>query len=295
MQLLDGKKLSKDIKQELKEAVAKIVAEGKRPPHLVAILVGDNGASRTYVKSKMRACNFVGFWHGTIQLPATISQEELVEEIEKCNADPEIDGILVQLPLPKHIDSATIIEAISPKKDVDGFHPLNLGLMARNLPCPLPATPAGILEMMKRYNVPTKGKHCVVIGRSHIVGSPMSMLMARNTYPGNCTVTLTHRHTPPEELKRLTKLADIVIVAVGIPGFVTADMVKEGATIIDVGITRVEDASKKRGYSIKGDVDFEGVKEKVGFLTPVPGGVGPMTVGMLLTNTLRLYERYAQN
>jgi len=251
---------------------------------LAAILVGDDGASRTYVNAKVKACEKVGFNSTLVKLENDVTEEGLLNEIDKLNKDNDIDGFIVQLPLPKHVDEQKVTEAIAPEKDVDGFHPVSLGKMLLHLPSFLPATPAGIVEMLRHYNILTEGKHCVVIGRSHIVGSPMSVLMARNSYPGNCTVTLTHSRT--QNLKEITASADILIVAIGKPEFVTADMVKDGATVIDVGIHRVEDASKKSGFKLLGDVKFDEVAPKCAFISPVPGGVGPMTIASLLKNTL---------
>ncbi|MCU0438248.1 MAG: bifunctional methylenetetrahydrofolate dehydrogenase/methenyltetrahydrofolate cyclohydrolase FolD [Raineya sp.] len=284
MVLLDGKKTSQEIKNELKLAVDAIRQQGGKIPHLAAVLVGNDGASETYVASKVKSCEEVGFGSTLIRLDANISENELLQTIERLNKDPEVDGFIVQLPLPKHISENKVIESIAPEKDVDGFHPINIGRMAKNLPAYIPATPYGILQMLERYNIETSGKHCVVIGRSNIVGSPMSILMARNTKIGNCTVTLCHSKT--QNLEEFTKKADIVIVALGKPEFLTANMVKEGAVIIDVGITRVEDSSKKSGYRIVGDVCFDEVSQKASFITPVPGGVGLMTVTSLMQNTL---------
>lgn len=284
MQLLDGKQTSLDIQQEIADQVSQLLENGKKKPHLAAILVGNNGASETYVGAKVKACQRVGFDSTLIRFEESISQDVLIEEVKKINQNDDIDGLIVQLPLPNHIDEMTITEAIAPSKDVDGFHPQNIGKMALNIPTFLPATPAGILELIKRHNIPTEGKHCVVIGRSHIVGSPMSMLMARNAYPGNCTVTLTHSRT--RDLKDICLTADILIVALGRPEFITADMIKKGACVIDVGITRVKSNKTKSGWKLKGDVNFEDVVSKSSFITPVPGGVGPMTIAMLLKNTL---------
>ena len=284
MILLDGKKIAKDIKEEIAIEVTQLKASGGKTPHLSAILVGTDGASETYVNAKVKACEEVGFKSTLIRLNNNVSEQELLKEIKKVNNTLDIDGLIVQLPLPNHIDEMKMTEAILPSKDVDGFHPTNIGRMALNLPTYLPATPAGILELLKRYNVETSGKHCVVIGRSHIVGSPMSILMARNTKPGNCTVTITHSRT--QNLKEITKTADILIVALGKAEFVTADMVKKGACIIDVGITRVKSDKTKSGWKLLGDVDFGSVKKMCSFITPVPGGVGPMTIAMLLKNTL---------
>ena len=284
MILLDGKKIAKDIKYEIAIEVTQLKATGGKTPHLAAILVGADGASETYVNAKVKACEKVGFKSTLIRLKDNVSEQELVKEIHKVNNTLDIDGLIVQLPLPNHINEMKITEAILPSKDVDGFHPTNIGRMALNLTTYLPATPAGILELLKRYNVETSGKHCVVIGRSHIVGSPMSILMARNNNPGNCTVTLTHSRTI--NLKEITKTADILIVALGKAEFITSDMIKEGVCIIDVGITRVKSNKTKSGWKLLGDVNFEDVKDKCSFITPVPGGVGPMTIAMLLQNTL---------
>jgi methylenetetrahydrofolate dehydrogenase (NADP+)/methenyltetrahydrofolate cyclohydrolase len=284
MIILDGKKTSNDIKEEIAVEVNSIVSTGGKTPHLSAILVGSDGASETYVNAKVKACAKVGFQSTLIRLSEDVSEEDLLAEVKKINDNSDIDGLIVQLPLPKHINEMKVTEAIDPKKDVDGFHPSNIGRMALNLPTYLPATPAGILELLKRYDIETSGKHCVVIGRSHIVGSPMSILMSRNNNPGNCTVTLTHSRT--QNLKGITKTADILIVALGKAEFVTSDMIKEGVCIIDVGITRVRSDKTKSGWKLLGDVNFEDVKEKCSFITPVPGGVGPMTIAMLLQNTL---------
>lgn len=284
MILLDGKKTSNDIKEEIAIEVANLTSEGGKKPHLAAILVGNDGASETYVNAKVKACNKAGFDSTLVRFNNDVSEDELLAEVEKINNNSDIDGLIVQLPLPNHIDKMKVTEAINPIKDVDGFHPENIGRMALNLPTYLPATPAGILELLKRYNVETSGKHCVVIGRSHIVGSPMSILMARNNNPGNCTVTLTHSKT--QNLKEITKTADILIVALGKAEFVTTDMVKDGVCIIDVGITRVKSDKTKSGWKLLGDVSYDEVKDKCSFITPVPGGVGPMTIAMLLKNTL---------
>ncbi|MBK8110870.1 MAG: bifunctional 5,10-methylenetetrahydrofolate dehydrogenase/5,10-methenyltetrahydrofolate cyclohydrolase [Saprospiraceae bacterium] len=291
MVLLDGKKLAEEVKLEIKKEVDAMVDKGLRPPHLAAILVGDNPASKAYVSTKIKFCEDVGYGSTLISLPGDTKEEDLLEEVQKLNANDEIDGYIVQLPLPRHIDEQKINLAIDPNKDVDGFHPMNFGKMAQGMDAFLPATPFGILEMLRRYQIPTEGKHCVVLGRSNIVGGPMSILMARKGYPGNCTVTLVHSKTThlAEELRR----ADIIIAAIGIPHFVKADMVKEGAVVIDVGINRVEDKNKKSGYSLTGDVDFEGLKEKCSHLSPVPGGVGPMTVTALMLNTLRAAQKQA--
>jgi len=289
MEILDGRKTSNDIKEELAVEVAKIRQAGGRAPHLAAILVGEDGASLTYVNSKVKACEKIGFDSTLIQLPSDTTEEILLNEIQKLNKDKSLDGFIVQLPLPKHIDENKVIDTIDPDKDVDGFHPSNIGKMVLNQPTYLPATPMGIMELLNRYKVETSGKHCVVIGRSHIVGSPISILMARNTNPGNATVTLTHSRT--KNLKELTLQADIIVVALGKAEFLTADMVKDGVVIIDVGITRVKDSSKKSGFKLLGDVKYDEVAAKSSFITPVPGGVGPMTIASLLMNTLAAYKR----
>lgn len=290
MKIISGIEVSDKIKNDIAQEVEAIKLRGGKIPHLAAVLVGNDGASQTYVNAKVKACEKVGFGSSLIKLPETISENELLNEIHKLNNDEEIDGFIVQLPLPKHINEQKVTEAISPLKDVDGFHPVSLGKMVLNLPSFLPATPYGIVEMLRHYNIPTEGKHCVVIGRSNIVGSPMSILMARNTTPGNCTVTLTHSRT--KNLKEFTLKADIIIVAIGKPEFLTADMVKEGATVIDVGIHRIEDATKKSGYRLIGDVKFDEVAPKCAFISPVPGGVGPMTIASLLKNTLLAVETH---
>ncbi len=290
MTILDGKKTSEDLKQEIAEEVKQLKAKGKRVPHLAAVLVGNDGASLTYVGSKVKACKQVGFESTLVKLPANISEEALLREIEKLNANSEIDGYIVQLPLPKHIDEQKILLAIDPTKDVDGFHPANFGRMALDMEAFIPATPFGIMELLKRYEVPTKGKHVVVVGRSHIVGRPISILLSQKGAQGNATVTLTHSHTP--NLADLTRQADIVVMALGIPEFLKGDMVKEGVTVIDVGITRLKDDSTHKGYRIVGDVAFDEVKEKASYITPVPVGVGPMTIAMLLKNTLLAYKWY---
>lgn len=284
MTLLDGKKTSEAIQEEIAAEVAALKANGGKTPHLAAILVGNDGGSVTYVNNKVLACERVGFKSSLFHYEDTITEEELLNKIKELNEDGEIDGFIVQLPLPKHIDTEKVLEAVDPKKDVDGFHPINVGRMVAGLPAYLPATPAGILQLLQRYEIETFGKHCVVVGRSNIVGSPMSILMAKNATPGNCTVTLCHRYTP--DLAYHTRQADIVIVAVGIPGLIKEDMVKEGAVVIDVGTTRVPDASRKSGFRLRGDVDFDAVAPKCSYITPVPGGVGPLTIAMLLKNTL---------
>jgi methylenetetrahydrofolate dehydrogenase (NADP+)/methenyltetrahydrofolate cyclohydrolase len=284
MQLLDGKYASEQIKNQIAEEAASFLEESGRKPHLVAILVGSDGGSETYVASKMKNCEKVGFKSSLIRYDVDVTEEALLEQIRKINLDPDVDGLIVQLPLPKHIDPEKVTETIDYRKDVDGFHPVNLGRMMRNLPCFIPATPYGILLMLQAYNLDTTGKHCVVVGRSNIVGSPMSILMARNANPGNCTVTLTHSKT--KDLKNIVLQADIIIAAIGKKNFVTADMVKPGAIIIDVGINRESSATTKSGYKLYGDVDFEQVSEKASWITPVPGGVGLMTIVGLLKNTL---------
>ena len=287
MIVLDGKKTSNDIKAEIAESVKRIVEKGSRPPHLAAVIVGDDGASLTYVGSKVRACKRVGFESTLIKLPETISENELLEKVKELNNDENIDGYIVQLPLPKHIDSQKILMAVDADKDVDGFHPTNFGKMALSLPTFISATPFGIMQLLKRYNVETSGKHTVIIGRSDIVGRPISILMSQKSNPGNSTVTLAHSRT--KNIEELTKQADIIISALGVPNFVKEDMVKDGAVIVDVGITRVTDGSEK-GYKIVGDVDYENVSKKSSYITPVPGGVGPMTIAMLLKNTLLAYK-----
>ena len=284
MTILDGKKISNDIKEEIAIEVEQLTASGGKKPHLAAILVGNDGASEAYINAKVKACEKVGFESTLVRLEDTILEDELLAEVEKINQNINIDGLIVQLPLPNHIDEMKVTQAILPKKDVDGFHPANVGRMALNLPTFLPATPAGIIELLKRYKVETSGKNCVVIGRSHIVGSPMSILMARNGYPGNSTVTLTHSRT--KNLKDVCLMADILIVALGKSEFITADMVKEGACVVDVGISRVKSDKTKSGWKLKGDVDYNDVADKCNYITPVPGGVGPMTIAMLLKNTL---------
>jgi len=282
--IISGIEVSNKIKDEIALDVELLKEKGIKIPHLAAVLVGEDGASRTYVNAKVKACERVGFNSTLIKFDSSIGEEELLEEIDKLNTNNDIDGFIVQLPLPKHIAEQKVTEAISPEKDVDGFHPVNLGKMLLHLPGFLPATPSGIVEMLRHYDIPTSGKNCVVIGRSHIVGSPISVLLSLNDYPGNCTVTLTHSRT--EKLSEITAKADILIVAIGKPEFVTADMVKEGATVIDVGIHRIEDASKKSGFRLIGDVKYGEVAPKCAYISPVPGGVGPMTIASLLKNTL---------
>ena len=285
MKLLDGKALSKTIKDEITIEVEAHIKAGNKRPHLAAILVGSDGASETYVASKVRSCEKVGFDSTLIKKHASTSQDELIKEIHDLNNDDEIDGFIVQLPLPDHIDEQKIIQEIAKEKDVDGFHPSNVGRMVQGLDTYLPATPFGILQMLERYNIETEGKECVILGRSNIVGTPMSILLAQKNNPGNCTVTVCHSRT--KDIASVTKKADILIAAIGIPEFVTGEMVKDGVVVIDVGITRVKDESKKRGYSLKGDVTFDEVAPKSSYITPVPGGVGPMTVTSLLLNTLK--------
>jgi len=287
--ILDGKATSNQIKEELTIQVKEIKDAGKRPPHLAAVLVGNDGASLTYVGSKVRSCERIGYDSTLIKLDDDISQEALLAAIEKLNNDPLLDGFIVQLPLPKHIDEEVVLHAINPNKDVDGFHPTNFGKMALGMQTFIPATPFGIMELLKRYKLDISGKHAVVIGRSHIVGRPMSILLSEKGNPGNATVTLTHSRT--QNLAAITKEADIVVSALGVPNFLTANMVKDDAIIIDVGITRVPDADHPKGYVIVGDVHYDAVKEKASYITPVPGGVGPMTIAMLLQNTMLAYQR----
>ena len=287
MYLLEGKPAAEKIKRLLKEQALQLNQKNLRPPHLAAILIGNNGASETYVASKIKTCAEAGFISSLLRYEATVTEEALLEKIEELNADDTIDGILVQLPLPKHIAEEKVINTIVPQKDVDGFHPVNLGKLAQGTPSFIPATPYGIILLLQHYNIETKGKHAVVIGRSNIVGRPISILLSSNQAYGNATVTLCHSHTT--ELKQVTLQADIIVAALGKPGFVKADMVKEGAVIIDVGITRVEDATAKKGFRIKGDVSFDEVAPKTSYITPVPGGVGLMTIAALLTNTMRAY------
>jgi len=284
MVLIDGKATANQIKNEIAEEVKAIKSKGERAPHLAAVLVGNDGASLTYVGSKVRSCERVGFDSSLIRLPEETTEAELLAKIAELNQDDTLDGYIVQLPLPKHIDEEKVLLAIDPKKDVDGFHPSNFGRMALELETFIPATPFGIMQLIERYDIDTQGKHVVVIGRSHIVGRPISILMSQKGAYGNATVTVAHSRT--KNLKALTHQADIIVSALGVPGFVTSDMVKEGVVIIDVGITRVEDTSKEKGYYITGDVDFDSVAQKASYITPVPGGVGPMTIAMLLKNTL---------
>ena len=284
MQLIDGKKISLQLQEEISAEVKKIIAAGGKQPHLAAILVGDDPASQTYVNNKVKTCEKVGFKSTLIKFEAYVSEQKLLNKINELNNDDDIDGYIVQLPLPRHISEQKIIEAVKPSKDVDGFHPINVGRMVLNLPTYVSATPFGIVQLLERYKIETEGKHCVVIGRSHIVGSPMSILMARNTNLANCTVTLCHSRT--QNLKEYTLNADIIIAAIGKPDFVTADMVKEGAVVIDVGINRVDDDTRPNGFKLVGDVKFDEVAPKCSYITPVPGGVGPMTIASLMKNTL---------
>jgi methylenetetrahydrofolate dehydrogenase (NADP+)/methenyltetrahydrofolate cyclohydrolase len=286
--ILDGKQTSADIRNEIKAKVDQIKAKGGKIPHLAAILVGNDGASETYVSMKVKDCEQVGFKSTLKRFDNSVSEEELLAEVERINADADIDGLIVQLPIPDHISVEKVTDRIKPEKDVDGFHPVNVGRMAKSLPAYVSATPHGIMQLIERYKIETSGKHCVVIGRSDIVGSPMSILLSRKSYPGNCTVTLCHSRT--KDIKAMTLQADIIIAALGIPEFLTGDMVNEGAVVIDVGITRVPDASKKSGFSLRGDVKYDEVAPKCSYITPVPGGVGPMTRASLLMNTLLAAE-----
>ncbi len=288
MQILDGKIVSAAVKQAVREKTAARKLEGKKQPHLAAVLVGNDGASETYVASKVKSCEEVGFKSSLIKLDSTVSETELITIVQQLNEDADVDGILVQLPLPKQISEEQIINLIDPGKDVDGFHPVSVGRMVQGLPTFIPATPFGILLLLEHYKIETKGKHTVVIGRSNIVGRPISVLLSRNSYPGNCTVTVCHSHTA--NLKEICLQADIIVAALGKPGFLTADMVKENAVLIDVGITRVPDATKKSGFAIKGDIDFANVAPKSSYISPVPGGVGLMTIAALLMNTLKAAE-----
>ncbi|MEO7047602.1 MAG: tetrahydrofolate dehydrogenase/cyclohydrolase catalytic domain-containing protein, partial [Ferruginibacter sp.] len=283
MQILDGKLVSLAVKEDLKNKTAILKNENKKIPHLAAILIGNNGASETYVASKIKSCNEIGFKSTLLRFDVTVTEEEVINAIHTLNNDNDVDGILVQLPLPKQVNEEKIINGIDPSKDVDGFHPISVGKMVQGLPTFISATPYGVMLLLKYYNIDTAGKHAVVIGRSNIVGRPMSILLSQNTNPGNCTVTLCHSRT--QNLKDICLQADIIVAALGIPGFLKADMVKENAVVIDVGITRIEDTTKKSGYALKGDVDFENVAPKCSYITPVPGGVGLMTIAALLTNT----------
>ncbi|MDG2431768.1 tetrahydrofolate dehydrogenase/cyclohydrolase catalytic domain-containing protein [Flavobacterium sp.] len=288
MQLLDGKKTAEDIKSEIAIEVDKMIKNGEKVPHLAAVIVGNDGASLTYVGSKVKACQRVGFESTLVKMPSTTSETELLKKIKELNEDDNIDGFIVQLPLPVQIDEQKVLMAVCPSKDVDGFHPENFGKMALDMSTFIPATPFGILELLERYGVETQGKNTVVIGRSHIVGRPMSILMGRKGFPGNSTVTLTHSYT--KNIAQITTQADIIITALGVPNYLKAEMVKDGAVVIDVGITRVADDSVEKGYVITGDVDFDNVSKKASFITPVPGGVGPMTIAMLMKNTLLARE-----
>lgn len=289
MELLDGRKISNDIKNEIAHSVSKIKESGMRPPHLAAVIVGNDGASMTYVGAKVKACDFVGFQSTLVKLPESTPELSLIKKIHALNEDSKIDGFIVQLPLPNHIDEQKILMALNPDKDVDGFHPTNVGKLSLGLPTFISATPFGIIELLKRYNVKTSGKHVVVIGRSNIVGRPLSILMSQKRISGNATVTVAHSRT--QNLTDLTIKADIIVAALGIPEFLKADMIKSDSVVIDVGITRVNDSSTKKGYKIVGDVDFENVSKKTSYITPVPGGVGPMTIAMLLKNTLQAYNK----
>lgn len=288
MTIIDGKKTAAEIKQEIAAEVKEIESKGGRAPHLAAILVGHDGGSETYVANKVKACGECGFRSSLIRFEDDVTEERLLDEIKRLNEDPEVDGFIVQLPLPRHIDEQRVIRAIDPDKDVDGFHPVNVGKMSIGLPGFVSATPAGIIELLRRYGVETKGKHAVVLGRSNIVGKPMATLLMQKADPGNCTVTVCHSATP--NIKEICRQADIIVAALGVPGFVTEDMVKPGATVIDVGTTRVADATRKSGWRLRGDVDFDNVAEKCEFITPVPGGVGPMTICSLMMNTLKAYK-----
>jgi methylenetetrahydrofolate dehydrogenase (NADP+) / methenyltetrahydrofolate cyclohydrolase len=284
MQIIDGKATADEIKKEIALEVADMKAKGLKTPHLVAILVGNNGASETYVANKVRSCQELGFQSTLLRFETSISEAELLKEVQRVNNNDDMDGLIVQLPLPDHINPDKIMETIDPRKDVDGFHPINIGRMAKGLPAYISATPQGVLDLLERYNIETSGKHCVVVGRSQIVGLPMSILMQRNNKVGNCTVTLTHSKT--QDLPAVCSSADILVAALGRPEFITADFVKEGAVVIDVGLTRVEDDSKKSGFTLKGDVKFDEVAPKCSYITPVPKGVGPMTIVSLMKNTL---------
>lgn len=292
-EIIDGKVTSQIIKDEIAEKVKQIIKDGGKVPHLAAVLVGDDGASQTYVNGKVKACEYVGFKSTLLKFDADITEGKLLGVVDGLNQDDDIDGYIVQLPLPKHISTQKIIQRIKPEKDVDGFHPVNVGRMMLGLPAYISATPFGILKLLERYRIETEGKDCVIIGRSNIVGTPMSNLLSRKAYPGNCTVTLCHSRT--KDIKALSQKADIVIAALGKPEFLTGDMVKTGAVVIDVGMTRVPDSSKKRGYALKGDVKYDEVSGKASFITPVPGGVGPMTIASLLYNTLMASQKAIYN
>lgn len=287
--ILDGKKISEEIKKEIASEVENIVRNGGKRPHLAAILVGHDGGSETYVASKVKSCEEVGFASSLIRFESDVTEEQLLSAIDKLNKDPEVDGFIVQLPLPKHIDEQKIIERVDYRKDVDGFHPINVGRMSIGLPCFISATPQGIVELLRRYEIPTSGKHCVVLGRSNIVGKPIAQLMSHKTYPGDCTVTICHSRT--QGLKEICQMADIIIAALGSPEFLTKDMVKEGAVVVDVGTTRVPDTTRKSGFRLTGDVKFEEVAPLCSYITPVPGGVGPMTIVSLMMNTLKAGQK----
>jgi methylenetetrahydrofolate dehydrogenase (NADP+)/methenyltetrahydrofolate cyclohydrolase len=289
MQLIDGKKISLEIQEEISKEVRDLIASGHKQPHLAAVLVGNDGGSETYVASKIKTCEKVGFKSTLIRFSDSVTEKELLAAVHKLNTDDDVDGFIVQLPLPKHIEEHKIIEAVDPRKDVDGFHPVNVGRMVLDLPCYVSATPYGIVQLLEKYKIATSGKNCVVIGRSHIVGSPMSILLAKNTMAGNCTVTLCHSKT--ENLKEHTLRADIIICALGKPEFLKADMVREGTVVIDVGTTRVASTETKSGFKLKGDVKFDEVAPKCSYITPVPGGVGPMTIASLLSNTLKAAKK----
>jgi methylenetetrahydrofolate dehydrogenase (NADP+)/methenyltetrahydrofolate cyclohydrolase len=288
MIIIDGKAVSEKIQAEIAVSVDEIKKRGERVPHLAAILVGNDGGSETYVAAKVRACEKVGFGSTLIRYPETVSEKELLDKVKELNDTDHIDGFIVQLPLPKHISERKVIEAVSPSKDVDGFHPVNVGKMVLGIPSYVSATPNGIVQLLKHYKIETEGKHCVVVGRSNIVGTPMSILLSRNTYPGNCTVTLVHSKT--KNISSVVKQADIIVAAIGKPNFITVDMVKEGAVVIDVGTTRLPSTKTKTGFKLHGDVDYENVAPKCSYITPVPGGVGPMTITSLLMNTLSAHK-----
>lgn len=288
-QILDGRKISTEIKQEIAREVVDMVASTGRRPHLSAILVGHDGGSETYVASKVKSCEEVGFASSLVRFDADVTEERLLQEIDRLNNDPEVDGFIIQLPLPKHIDEQKVIERVDYRKDVDGFHPINVGRLSIGLPCFISATPQGIVELLRRYEIPTKGKHCVVLGRSNIVGKPIAQLLMQKGYPGDCTVTVCHSRTP--NIKEMCLSADIIVAALGSPEFVTADMVKKGAVLVDVGTTRVPDAKKKSGFTLMGDVKFDEVAPLCSYITPVPGGVGPMTIVSLMMNTLKAAKK----
>ncbi len=293
MKLIDGKETSKVIRREIAEEVKQILKDGGKRPHLAAVLVGHDGGSESYVKGKMRACEEVGFKSSLIRYEVNVTEEELLSKVRELNEDPDIDGFIVQLPLPKHISEQKVIETIDPRKDVDGFHPQNVGRMAIGLPSFVSATPQGILELLKRYEIETEGRHCVIVGRSNIVGRPLSILMSQKGYPGNATVTVCHSRTP--NIEEVCRQADILIAAIGSPGFVKEDMVKKGAIVIDVGTTRMPSTKTKSGWKLRGDVDFDNVAPKTSYITPVPGGVGPMTITSLIINTLKAAKKEIYN